>query len=109
MMTANHERGFNETAPDAGAQGTVLKTGNPVELLETLRTLMAGRPAFDPRHPRDNVPRQALSPRERDVLNLVGKGLNNQEIARRLGLSQETGKTLLGRIFRKLGGRPDGG
>src|SRR6266516_5822079 len=52
MMTANHERGFNETARDAGAQGSVLTTGSPIELLEALRTVLAGRPAFDRRHPR---------------------------------------------------------
>jgi DNA-binding NarL/FixJ family response regulator len=103
MMTANHERGFNETARDAGAQGSVLKTGSPIELLEALRTVLAGRPAFDPRHPRRDPGRAALSPREREVLSLVAEGATNQEIAKELGIGVETVKTLLGRTFSKLG------
>jgi DNA-binding NarL/FixJ family response regulator len=103
MMTANHERGFNETARDAGAQGSVLKTGSPIELLEALRTVLAGRPAFDPRHPRRDPGRAALGPREREVLSLVAEGATNQEIAKELGIGVETVKTLLGRTFSKLG------
>ena len=103
MMTANHERGFNETARDAGAQGSVLKTGSPIELLEALRTVLTGRPAFDPRHPRRDPGRAALSPREREVLSLVAEGATNQEIAKELGIGVETVKTLLGRTFSKLG------
>jgi DNA-binding NarL/FixJ family response regulator len=103
MMTANHERGFNETARDAGAQGSVLKTGSPIELLDALRTVLAGRPAFDPRHPRRDPGRAALSPREREVLSLVAEGATNQEIAKELGIGVETVKTLLGRTFSKLG------
>jgi DNA-binding NarL/FixJ family response regulator len=103
MMTANHERGFNETARDAGAQGSVLKTGSPIELLEALRTVLAGRPAFDPRHPRRDPGRAALSPREREVLSLVAEGATNHEIAKELGIGVETVKTLLGRTFSKLG------
>ena len=103
MMTANHERGFNETARDAGAQGSVLKTGSPIELLEALRTVLGGRPAFDSRHPRRDPGRAALSPREREVLSLVAEGATNQEIAKELGIGVETVKTLLGRTFSKLG------
>jgi DNA-binding NarL/FixJ family response regulator len=103
MMTANRERGFNETARDAGAQGSVLKTGSPIELLEALRTVLGGRPAFDPRHPRRDPGRAALSPREREVLSLVAEGATNQEIATELEIGVETVKTLLGRTFSKLG------
>ena len=103
LMTANHERGFNELARDAGAQGSVLKTGSPIELLEALRTVLTGRDAFDPRHPRRDPGRAALSPREREVLALVADGATNAEIAKELGIGVETVKTLLGRTFSKLG------
>ncbi len=103
LMTANQERGFNETARDAGAQGTILKTGSPIDLLEALRAVLAGRPAFDARHPRRDPGRAALSPREREVLTLVAGGATNQEIARELGIGVETVKTLLGRTYSKLG------
>ena len=40
------------------------------------------------------------------MLDLVREGLNNQEIAKRLGIGVETARALLRRIFRKLGGHP---
>jgi DNA-binding NarL/FixJ family response regulator len=51
--------------------------------------------------------RRALSPRERQVLSLVQEGLGNRKIAERLGIGEETVKTLLSRIFRKLGRGPN--
>lgn len=105
LMTANAERGFNETARDAGAQGTVLKSGHADELLEGLRTVAAGGSAFDPRHPKRPAGKAALSPREREVLRLVAAGSTNKEIAASLGVGDETVKTLLSRVFAKLGVR----
>jgi DNA-binding NarL/FixJ family response regulator len=106
LMTANHERGFNETARDAGAQGSVLKTGSPIELLETLRTVLANRPSFDARHPRRDPGRAALSPREREVLALLAQGATHGEIAAELGLPVETTKTVLRRALCKMPGGP---
>lgn len=103
MMTANPERGFNEAARDAVAQGSVLKTGSADELVETLRRVLRGEQAFDVRHPRRDPGRAALSPRERDVLRLVAGGATNPEIAAELGVARETVKTLLARTFAKLG------
>ena len=103
LMTASHLPGFNEAARDAGAQGSVLKTGSPIELLDALRAVHAGNVSFDGRHPRRAPGRAALSPREREVLTLVAEGATNQEIASALGIGVETVKTLLGRTFSKLG------
>jgi DNA-binding NarL/FixJ family response regulator len=103
LMTANVERGFNEVALEAGAQGSVLKTGSRDELLGALRAVAAGRRAFDARHPPRDAGRAALSPRERDVLRLVADGRTNREIASALDVGPETVKTVLGRIFVKLG------
>lgn len=105
LMTANEEAGFNETARESGSQGTVLKTGRLEELLAALRTVHAGREAFDPRHPPRPPGHGALSPREREVLRLVAAGLTNREIAARLGIGGETVKTLVARTFAKLGAR----
>jgi DNA-binding NarL/FixJ family response regulator len=105
LMTANAEEGFNEAARDAGAQGTVLKTGKSEELLSSLGTIAAGRPSFDSRHPKRAPGRAALSPREREVLRLVAAGSTNRDIAARLSIGDETVKTLLSRIFAKLGVR----
>jgi DNA-binding NarL/FixJ family response regulator len=105
LMTANPERGFNEAARDAGAQGTFLKTGSVDELTQTLHAVARGERAFDPRHPPRPRERGALSPREREALRLVAEGLTNQEIALRLDIGAETVKTLLARTFTKLGAR----
>jgi DNA-binding NarL/FixJ family response regulator len=105
LMTANNERGMNEAAREAGAQGTVLKTGKAEELLLALRLVLEGADSFDGRHPRRAAGESALSPRERQVLELVASGATNREIAAALGLGGETVKTLLARIFAKLGVR----
>jgi len=105
LMTANAEDGFNEAAREAGAQGTVLKTGSADELVEAIRRVHKGEAAYDARHPRRAAGKTALSPREREVLRLVASGSTNQQIARQLGVGPETVKTLLARTFSKLGVR----
>lgn len=105
LMTANAARGFNEAARDAGAQGSVLKTGSVDELARTLRAVNGGETSFDARHPRREPGRGALSRREREALKLVAEGLTNREIAHRLEIGDETVKTLLARTFAKLGVR----
>lgn len=105
LMTAGHEPGFNEAAREAGAQGSVLKTGKADELVEALRLARDGEAAFDPRHPRRPPGRAALSPREREVLRLVAAGATNRQIAAELEVGDETVKTLLARTFAKLGVR----
>lgn len=103
VMTANHLRGFNEAAREAGAQGSALKTGSPDELLATLRAVLGGRSSFDIRHPRRAPGQAALSPREREVLRLIAGGATNRQVAAQLAVGDETVKTLLARIFAKLG------
>ena len=103
VMTANPERGFNEIAREAGAQGTVLKTGSVEDLLGALRTIARGASAFDARHPRRAPGQAALSPREHEVMRLVATGSTNREIAEKLGVGEETVKTLVARTFSKLG------
>jgi two-component system response regulator DevR len=105
LMTANEESGFNESARESGAQGTVLKTGSSDELVGALLRVYDGREAYDGRHPPRPTGRAALSPREREVLRLVAEGLTNQQIAEQLSVGSETVKTLLARTFAKLGVR----
>lgn len=105
LMTANSERGFNEAARESGAQGSVLKTGKVDELLAGLRAVADGEPAFDARHPKRAPGRGALSPREREVLRLIASGSTNRDVAAALEIGEETVKTLLARIFAKLGVR----
>jgi DNA-binding NarL/FixJ family response regulator len=104
LMTANAEPGFNELAREAGAQGTILKTGNAAELLRGLRGASAGgETAFDDRYPARTQGQSPLSPRERETLRLVAAGATNRQVAAKLGIGEETVKTILGRAFLKLG------
>jgi DNA-binding NarL/FixJ family response regulator len=105
LMTAVSEQGLNETAKEAGAQGSVLKTGRAEELVSTLRLVLAGEPTFDLRHPPRAAGRSHLSPREREVLRLIASGATNNEVGVALGVSAETVKTLVARTFGKLGVR----
>jgi DNA-binding NarL/FixJ family response regulator len=103
LMTANEERGLNEAAREAAAQGTVLKTGSGDELLMALRRILAGGTSFDSRHPARERGVAALSPREREVLKLVAAGATNAQVAEQLGIGRESVKTLVSRAFAKLG------
>ena len=105
LMTASAEPGFNEAVREAGAQGTVLKTGSVDELATALRDVVDQGIAFDRRHPRRPAGEAALSPREREVLRLVAAGRTNTQIAEELGVGAETVKTLIARVFAKLGVR----
>ncbi|MGH4028185.1 response regulator [Actinomycetota bacterium Odt1-20B] len=106
----------------AGASGFLVKDIKPAELLDAIRTVAAGESLLSPgptsrliaRVLRSPDPEAAadlaggpdgLSDRERQVLMLVGRGLNNTEIADQLGLSPLTSKTHVSRIMGKLGAR----
>ncbi|MET9785654.1 response regulator transcription factor [Streptomyces canus] len=107
----------------AGASGFLVKDTRPAELLDAIRTVAAGEALLSPgptarlierflRSPSVPVPvpvpgggPECLSDRERGVLALVARGLNNTEIAEALGLSPLTAKTHVSRIMGKLGVR----
>jgi two-component system, NarL family, response regulator DesR len=103
IITARAEPGLNEAAREAGARGTVLKRGSAEELVATLRRVVDGEEAFDPRHPRRADRVGTLTPREREVVRLLTTGATNREISEQLGVGPETVKTLLSRIYPKLG------
>ncbi|ULR50531.1 response regulator [Streptomyces deccanensis] len=105
----------------AGASGFLVKDTRPAELLDAIRTVAAGEALLSPgptarviarllRGPTtpsalpDGGP-DCLSDREKEVLTLVARGLNNTEIADALGLSPLTAKTHVSRIMGKLGAR----
>ncbi|WP_455352202.1 response regulator [Streptomyces sp. SYSU K217416] len=95
-------------AVEAGASGYLLKDAPPEELAAAVRTAAAGRSALAPAvahrlMDRMRTPAQALTKRELEVLQLVGDGLSNQQISKRLFLSQATVKSHLVHIYAKLG------
>jgi len=99
----------------AGASGFVLKDARPEFLLAAIRTVHAGAAVIAPaaighllatfgagRAHRDDAT-AVLSPREREIYELAGKGLSNGEIAAHEYVSEATVKTHVSRILAKLG------
>ncbi len=105
LMTASAEQGLNETAREAGAQASVVKSSDPKRLIEVIRGALAGESIFDIAHPRRPEGQATLAPREQQALALVATGRTNREAAAQLGISDETVKTLLERAYKKLGVR----
>jgi DNA-binding NarL/FixJ family response regulator len=94
---------------DAGAAGFALKSGDPEELEEAIRTVAEGRDWLDPRlkpllaRRNGNGHAHVLSPREREILGLLSKGLSGEEAAKQLFLSSETVRTHVRNAMTKLG------
>ena len=102
----------------AGAAGFVLKDAPGEELIRSARTVAAGDAWLDPTVTervlatyRSAAPAsddgaaariEELTPRERDVLRLIGRGASNTEIADSLFVSEATVKSHIGHIFTKL-------
>jgi RNA polymerase sigma factor (sigma-70 family) len=95
----------------AGASGYLLKSAPPQEVVRAIRAAHEGDAVIDPKAAgrlldalaRVPAATQPLTPREREVLTLVCRGLPNKQIARELGLSEKTVKTHVGHILAKLG------
>lgn len=85
----------------AGAAGFVTKDRSAADLVEAIRRIGSGADVFDaaPNH------HPQLTPREREVLQLVATGRTNAEIAEHLRLSPNTVKEHASSMFRKLGVR----
>lgn len=103
----------------AGATGFLVKDTEPEELLQAVRVAARGDALISPsvtrrliaefaarvKGPRPDPRLDALTGREREVMQLVAGGLTNDEIAARLVLSPSTAKTHVSRIMSKLGAR----
>ncbi|MER7576662.1 response regulator transcription factor [Streptomyces sp. NPDC126514] len=118
MLTSFDEEDALLDAIMAGASGYVLKQIRGSDLVSAVRTVASGQSMLDPattarlmgslRADPAEMPSIApelasLSPRERDILVLIGDGLTNREIGKKLYLSEKTVKNHISRLLAKLG------
>jgi len=92
-------------ALEAGARGYLFKDMVRKELIQAIRTVDRGQryiPAQVGSRIAENLPRQGLSAREIEVLQLVAGGLRNKEIAHKLGVSEATVNAHVKHILEKL-------
>ncbi|HKN56731.1 MAG TPA: response regulator transcription factor [Amycolatopsis sp.] len=112
MLTAFDDEEAMVGAIMAGAAGYLLKQVRGQDVVNAVREVAAGRSLLDPvttarvldkmRHPpTDDL--ATLTDRERDVLELIGHGLSNREIAERLFLAEKTVKNYVTSVLAKLG------
>ncbi|MGW2835623.1 response regulator [Streptomyces sp. NPDC001286] len=103
----------------AGAAGYVLKRIDGSDLVEAVRKVAGGQSLLDPRatarvmarlraplpapEPAVSPELERLSPRELEILDLIGEGLTNRQIAERLFLAEKTIKNRVSSILAKLG------
>jgi two-component system, NarL family, response regulator NreC len=118
VLTMHDVPAYLRSALAAGATGYVVKRAADSELLSAIRGVHRGRTVLDPalavmvvqgaigKKVSSGQPvgsASLLSPREREVLDLVAQGYTNQQIADRLGLSIKTVETYRSRLVEKLG------
>jgi len=98
----------------AGAAGYLLKNAEPQEIARAIRAADSGETLIDPSVAarlverltevgRDDDAFERLTPREREVLELLGRGFSNKRIANELGVAEKTVKTHVGNLLGKLG------
>lgn len=119
MLTSFDDEDALLDAIMAGAAGYVLKQIRGSDLVSAVRTVASGQSMLDPAttsrlmrslraDPASETPSlpeelATLSTRERDILLLIGEGLTNREIGKRLYLSEKTVKNHISRLLAKLG------
>jgi DNA-binding NarL/FixJ family response regulator len=90
----------------AGAAGYLLKDVQPQDLVEAIRTVHGGGALLHPQVAArllEELTEDPLTPREREVLVLIGRGFANKRIALELSLAEKTVKAHVGHVLAKLG------
>lgn len=109
ILSVHAEASWVREAFDAGAWGYLTKASAAEELRCAIREVLGGRFYVSPRvaraavgHDPEEPPPERLTPRELDICRLVGRGLGNREIARRLGIAVTTVRSHLRSVYDKL-------
>ena len=93
ILSMHSEANYVRSCMEAGARGYLLKNALDLELVDAVKKVASGKQVLDPRLVRaaePDAPRQKLSTRELEVLQLIVLGKSNREIAAVLGLSANT-------------------
>ena len=111
VLTAYDDEPYIQAVLQAGANGYVLKTAEPGEIVQAVRDVFAGKSVMDATlvqklfvhatRPPASQP-EALTEREKEIILLVAKGLTNKAIGSHLGISDRTVQNHLANIFAKL-------
>ncbi|OGO65150.1 MAG: hypothetical protein A2029_16955 [Chloroflexi bacterium RBG_19FT_COMBO_47_9] len=112
ILTAFDDDPYVLAVLQAGANGYILKTASPADLIKAVRDVNDGKSVLDTSvtqkllsqlsHPKESSPVEALTSREMEVLVLVAKGFTNKAIGTQLGISDRTVQGHLAHIFGKL-------
>jgi DNA-binding NarL/FixJ family response regulator len=115
ILTTYTDGGLVQECLQAGARGYVVKDVERFGLKESIRAVHRGQAVLAPqvagqviermRHPRPEEGRPALNASQVAILRLISRGHSNREIAAEVHLSENTVKTHVQEIFRKLGVR----
>jgi DNA-binding NarL/FixJ family response regulator len=111
VLTAFDDEQALVAAIEAGVSGYLLKQVRGQDLITAVREVAAGRSLLDPqttarvleRIRRGPAPLDTLTDRERRVLELLGEGMSNREIAQRMFLAEKTVKNYVTAVLSKLG------
>ena len=113
FLTMHRDAAYARRALEAGAHGFVLKHAAPAELVLALRAALQGRTFITPdlaaellqmgKSPRAQDPAAAMTPRQREILQLLAEGRSAKEIACVLGLSARTVEDHKYRLMEALG------
>lgn len=116
VLSMHADKSYVAEALDAGASAYVLKDASAGDLVEAIRSVIAGRKYFSPPLTQEQVDSyrerlstgrldaySTLSKREREVLQLVAEGHTNKEVADRLSISPRTAESHRASLMKKLG------
>ncbi len=112
VLTAYDDDPYVQAVLRAGANGYILKTADPQEIIQAIRDVFHGKSVLDAAlaqrlivkltQQEEIAPAESLTDRELQILSLAAKGYTNKAIAVQLGISDRTVQNHLANIFQKL-------